>query len=123
MNEDAWGSGDARRQAGRDAVERRPVFGRQRDRASLERPLAKMMDLPEQEILVERARRDDAARPELRQRLLRLGEIADGADVELLLAVRMRREEGGERVVSEVFEQHPPARRVFTVDDRHVDAA
>ena len=56
--------------------------------ARLERPLAEVMDLPEEQVLVERARRDDAAGPEPGERLLRLREIADGADVELLLAGR-----------------------------------
>ncbi len=83
--------------------------------ARLERPLAEVVDLPEQEVLVERARSDDAGRAELRQRLLRLGEVAHRADVELLLARRVGREEGGEGVVAEVFEQHPAARGVLAV--------
>ena len=95
----------------------------QQDAAGLEGPLAKVMDLPEQEVLVERARRDDAPGRELGQRLLRLGEVADGAHVELLFARRMGDQERGERVVAQVLEEDPAARRVFAEDERHVDAA
>src|SRR5579872_2861146 len=87
MDEDARPARDAAGEASRQPVEARTVGWRQDDPARLEPPLAEMMDLPGEKAFVESARRDQAILGHGRQRGLRSGQVAHGANVELLLAI------------------------------------
>jgi hypothetical protein len=93
------------------------------DAASLEPPLTKVLDLPQQKVLVERAARYDARRRQLGQRRLCARKVRDRANVEALFPVGVRRQESGKSVVAQVFEEQPALRRVLAVDGRHIDGA
>ena len=115
--------GDAVREAVGDRVEGRAVLGGQRDAARLEGPLAEVVDLPAQQLVVEGAGGHDAAGGQRGEGALRPRQVRDRADVQGLAPRRVGGEEGRERVVAQVFEQEPPAGRVLAEQRGDVDAA
>ena len=114
--------GDPLHEALGDPVERGPVRGGELAPARVEAPLTEVVDLPAKEVLVEGAAGDDRFGRELAEGLLGAGEVLDRTGVEPDSVLGPAEEEVGERVLAEILDHEPPARRVLGEEVRDVDA-